>query len=125
MTACCIEFPATRASRRIRGLAIALFGVRAALPASGQDESDERANRAWQAGAIAHAQRMRAYPDVDHGAQSSPPVIQKFDTSFDPAGLIATFQPGGDTLTSQNAFFANLGTNEHASPAISHRTAGR
>ncbi len=54
---------------------------------------------------------MRAYFDADRGEQPTPPVIPKFDIGFDPSGLIATVQPGGPTVTSQNAFFANLGTN--------------
>src|SRR5262249_16312085 len=45
------------------------------------------------------------------GQQSTPSVIPRFDTDFDASGLIATAQPGGETQTSQNAFFANLGTN--------------
>ncbi|MFZ1951002.1 MAG: hypothetical protein WCF66_22185 [Pseudolabrys sp.] len=54
---------------------------------------------------------MRAFFDSDRGQQTTPPVISKFEIDFDPSGLIATTQPGGPTQTSQNAFFANLGTN--------------
>jgi nitrate reductase cytochrome c-type subunit len=67
---------------------------------------------AWQAGAIAHAQRMRAFFDRNNGQQVTPPVIPGFEIDPDPFGLIATLQPGGATQTSQNAFFANLGTNQ-------------
>ncbi|MFZ3252593.1 MAG: hypothetical protein WA214_27335 [Pseudolabrys sp.] len=76
-----------------------------------QDGAYDPANYAWQAGAIRHAQQMRAFFDSDHGQQNTPPVISKFELDFDPSGLIATTQPGGPTQTSQNAFFANLGTN--------------
>ena len=76
-----------------------------------QDGAYDPANYAWQAGAIRHAQRMRAFFDFDRGQQNTPPVISKFELDFDPSGLIATTQPGGPTQTSQNAFFANLGTN--------------
>jgi cytochrome c peroxidase len=85
----------------------------AAFPsfALAQDGASDPANYAWQAGAIRHAQQMRAFLDADQGEQSTPPVIPTFDITFDPSGLMATFQPGGPTVTSQNAFFANLGTN--------------
>src|SRR5258708_23230129 len=76
-----------------------------------QDSAHDPANYAWQAGAMRHAQQMRAYFDADRGEQPTPPVIPKFDIGFDPSGLIATVQPGGPTVTLQNAFFANLGTN--------------
>jgi cytochrome c peroxidase len=76
-----------------------------------QDGAYEPANYAWQAGAISHAQRMRAFVDPDSGQQPTPPVIPQFEIDFDPSGILATTQPGGSTQTSQNAFFANLGTN--------------
>jgi cytochrome c peroxidase len=76
--------------------------------ANGGDPSDH----AWQARAIAHAQRMRAFFDRNNGQQVTPPVIPRFEIDADPFGSIATLQPGGATQTSQNAFFANLGTNE-------------
>jgi cytochrome c peroxidase len=38
-------------------------------------------------------------------------VIPQFEIEPDPSGILATAQPGGPTRTSQNAFFANLGTN--------------
>src|SRR5882757_5363722 len=91
----------------------ALLCILAAVPslALAQDSAHDPANYAWQAGAIRHAQQMRAYFDADRGEQPTPPVIPKFDIGFDPSGLIATVQPGGPTVTLQNAFFANLGTN--------------
>jgi cytochrome c peroxidase len=80
-------------------------------PAVAQPPDNDPANRAWQAGAIAHAQAMRAYRDVDDGGQVTPPVIPPFKTDFDRTGKIATLQPGGATLTADNPFFQDLGTN--------------
>ena len=93
------------------GAAILCFGSGVSAVAIAQDSAYDPANYAWQAGAIRHAQRMRAYVDVDTGQQSTPPVILQFSFDFDPSGLIATAQPSGPTKTSQNVFFANLGTN--------------
>jgi cytochrome c peroxidase len=76
-----------------------------------QDSVYDPANYAWQAGAISHAQRMRAFVDPDSGQQPTPPLIPQFEIDFDSSGILATSQPGGSTQTSQNAFFANLGTN--------------
>jgi hypothetical protein len=61
--------------------------------------------------AISYAQRMRAFVDPDSGQQPTPPVIPQFEIDFDPSGILATTQPDGSTQTAQNAFFANLGTN--------------
>jgi cytochrome c peroxidase len=77
-----------------------------------QGRADNPSEHAWQAGAIAHAQRMRAFFDRNNGQQATPPVIPRFEIDADPFGSIATLQPGGATQTSQDAFFANLGTNE-------------
>ncbi|WP_423887170.1 hypothetical protein, partial [Bradyrhizobium sp.] len=66
----------------------------------------------WQPPAISHDQRMRQFRDVDHGSQSTPPVIPRFQLDADPSGAVGTFQPNGATITSNNAFFQNLGTNE-------------
>ena len=79
--------------------------------AQDQDGADDPANFAWQEKAIEHAQRMRGFFDPDCGQQKTPPVIPAFETDTDPLGSIATLQPLGPTQTSQNAFFANLGTN--------------
>lgn len=76
-----------------------------------QDSADVPADYAWQAGAILHAQQMRGYFNPDRGQQPTPPVIPQFETDSTPSGLIATSQPGGQTQTSQDAFFANLGAN--------------
>jgi cytochrome c peroxidase len=94
-------------------VAALLCGTCCIAPVAGaQSPADDPSNHAWQPGAIAHAQRMRAFFDRDNGQQVTPPVIPGFEIDADPFGAIATLQPGGATQTSQNAFFANLGTNE-------------
>jgi hypothetical protein len=79
--------------------------------AQDQDSVNDPATFAWQKEAIEHAQRMRGFFDPDSGQQATPPVIPVLETDTDPLGSIATLQPLGPTQTSQNAFFANLGTN--------------
>jgi cytochrome c peroxidase len=76
-----------------------------------QDSAYDPANYAWQAGANAHAQRMRAFTNPDNGQQPTPHVIPQIEFNPNPSGFLETAQPGGPTQTSQNAFFANLGTN--------------
>src|SRR5580692_3194022 len=61
----------------------------------------------WAPGAIQHAQNMRKYQDVDEGAQPTPGIIPKFELDADPSGQIATYQPGGPTVTADNPFFQN------------------
>ena len=81
-------------------------------PSVAQTPADDAANTAWQLKAILHAQRMRAFHDVDTGTQSTPPVIGQNTRDADPSGTISTYQPGGNTHTSGSPFFQNLGTNE-------------
>src|SRR3954454_21160400 len=40
-----------------------------------------------------------------------PAVIPKLEIDNDPNGQVGSYQPGGQTVTSQNAFFQSLGTN--------------
>jgi hypothetical protein len=54
---------------------------------------------------------MRIFPDSSQTVQQAPPLIPGFSLDFDPSGLVSTDQPGGPTVTSQNPFFQNLGTN--------------
>lgn len=82
-----------------------------AAPAAAAPRSHDPADFAWQKGAITHAQRMRQFFDADQGAQPTPPAIPRFETDFDPSGLIATDQPAGATPTASNPFFQDLGTN--------------
>jgi cytochrome c peroxidase len=65
----------------------------------------------WEPGAINHAQQMRRYKDADQGSQPTPPIIPKFEIDGDPGGRVGSFQPNGATITSNNPFFQNLGTN--------------
>jgi cytochrome c peroxidase len=67
------------------------------------------------AGATAHAQKMlKLFPDVGGSAQKTPPVIPQLEIDPDPGGAIASFQPNGSTITSQNAFFQSLGNNDRS-----------
>lgn len=76
-----------------------------------QASPSDPANFAWQAGAIGHMQAMRKYVDAHSGEQPTPLVIPPFAQTPDFAGRLATLHAGGATVTSDNAFFANLGTN--------------
>ena len=60
---------------------------------------------------IDHMQKMRRYRDTDHGVQATPRMIDRFRLDLDPKGAIASFQPNGATITSDNAFFKDMGTN--------------
>jgi hypothetical protein len=63
---------------------------------------------------IDHMQKMRRYKDTDHGAQPTPRIIDRFRVDPDPKGAIASFQPNGATITSNNAFFKSMGTNDRS-----------
>jgi cytochrome c peroxidase len=54
---------------------------------------------------------LRLFPDIDGGGQATPFVIPELQIDPDPSGAIASFQPGGRTITAKNAFFQNLGSN--------------
>lgn len=60
---------------------------------------------------IEHAQKMRRYRDPDRSQQHTPAIIDRFSVDRDPFGAIASFQPNGATVTSNNAFFKDMGTN--------------
>ena len=60
---------------------------------------------------IEHARNMRRYRDPDRGVQPTPRIIDRFEAHIDPSGVIASFQPNGATITSNNAFFKDMGTN--------------
>jgi cytochrome c peroxidase len=97
----------------VAGLALIFFLDGPPQPAWAQTakSNDPAQSRAWAPGAIDHAQKMRVFKDADRGAQPTPAVIPRFEVDNDPSGKIATFQPGGPTSTTFNAFFQNLGTN--------------
>src|SRR6266704_1380275 len=79
-------------------------------PIAAQTPADDAANTRWQLEAIAHAQRMRVFPDSYSGAQPTPSVIPQRTMDADPRGVVSPYHPGGATLTPDNAFFQNLGT---------------
>jgi cytochrome c peroxidase len=54
---------------------------------------------------------MRNYKDIDQGSQPTPPIIPKLAVDDDPSGQVGSFQPNGATITSNNPFFQNLGSN--------------
>lgn len=66
----------------------------------------------WAKGAIQHALEMRDFFDTERGNQPTPPLIPRLTIDFDPSGKVASYQPGGPTVTRQNAFFTDLGTNQ-------------
>ena len=99
--------------RLFMGLAVISLACHlAAIPASGQEHAVDpgKQSTAWAASAIAHARLMRVFRDVE-GTQQTPSLIPRFDLDLDPNGLVATYQPGGPTITANNPFFQNLGTN--------------
>ncbi len=91
----------------------AALGFTASAPFAYAQRQQPRQNpeEAWQAGAIGHAQAMRAFRDRDGGAQPTPSVIPKLGVAFDPSGLVATENASGATPTARNAFFQDLGSN--------------
>lgn len=92
--------------------AVLLTCTLAASPVLAQLGGDHAATGAAQQGAIAHAQRMRVFPDAENAAQATPPVIPGSETDIDPTGMIATLNVNGPTPTADNPFFQNLGTND-------------
>jgi hypothetical protein len=66
---------------------------------------------AFAPGMIDHMQKMRRFKDKNHGPQGTPQVIPRSSTDRNASGEIGTFQPGGATITANNAFFQDLGTN--------------
>ena len=112
-------------SQLISALTVTL-ACSAPAPIAAQTPDDDAANTRWQLDAMIHLQRMRAFRDVDTGAQPTPSTIPQRAMDADPSGIISTYQPNGDTQTSSNAFFQNLGTNGRtALRATRHKLAGR
>jgi len=103
--------PSTRQISALAGLAVtALLAVEPGQ-AFGQNAQTD-ASASARAGAVVHAQKMRRlFPDIGGETQATPPVIPQLEIDRDPSGAIATFQPRGSTLTLNNAFFQDLGTN--------------
>ena len=81
-------------------------------PVSADGNPPDPATAAVLAGELAHLQHMQTlFPDTDSSVQPTPPLIPELAINVDPSGAIATFRPSGPTLTANNAFFQNLGTN--------------
>jgi cytochrome c peroxidase len=81
-------------------------------PLRADDSAPDPQTAAALAGEVAHMQRMQnLFPDPGDSVQPTPPVIPELQIDPDPSGAIATFQPNGPTITANNAFFQNLGTN--------------
>lgn len=104
---------------RVIGVSVAAIALGCLLPSSSAlvsaqsvGDVDPGQTLNWEPGAIKHAQDMRKYHDVDEGGQPTPGVIPTFELDADPSGQIATYQPSGPTVTADNPFFQNLGTNE-------------
>ena len=72
---------------------------------------DQAQSTSWSKGAISHAQRMLSFPNPATTVQPAPFVIPSSEVDLDANGVVATSQPGGPTLTANNPFFQNLGTN--------------
>jgi hypothetical protein len=95
----------------ILGVAVACVMADASQIALAQQAPQATSMPAFAPAMIDHAQKIRRYKDPDHGVQHTPPMIDRFIVDRDPSGAIASFQPNGATVTSNNAFFKDMGTN--------------
>src|SRR5215472_5511349 len=71
-------------------------------------EADDLGPQLWES--AIHRQQLQV-PRGTGTFQSTPPTIQSFSISADPSGLLGSVSANGTTITSDNAFFQNLGTN--------------
>ena len=92
--------PASRFAIALSFLAVA--GASASL-------ADEQS---WRHESIEALRRTPHDRDAEGAKQPTPPSIPVLSRDVDPSGAIGTFQPGGPTNTSSNAFFQDLGTND-------------
>lgn len=93
------------------GIAFVCTVVSVPQNAMAQKPPDATSARDFAAPMIEHAQKMRRYRDPDHDTQPTPHIIDRFRVDLDPKGAIASFQPNGATITSNNAFFKDMGLN--------------
>ena len=93
------------------GVAFACIAGGTSQLAMAQKAPEARSMPDFAPAMIDHMQKMRRYRDADHGVQSTPQVIDRFRVDIDPKGALASFQPNGATITSNNAFFKDMGTN--------------
>jgi cytochrome c peroxidase len=112
MASSTLRFRFRGAQRYVAAGAVLLTCALAVDPASAQGGGDDAADGAARRGAVAHAQGMRVFHDVENAAQAAPPVIPRSETDIDPSGVIATLNVNGPTATADNPFFQNLGTND-------------
>jgi cytochrome c peroxidase len=93
------------------GIVFACFAADASQIALAQKAPEPTSVPEFAPAMIGHMQKMRRYKDHDRGVEHIPPVIDRFRVDQDPKGAIASFQPNGATITSNNAFFKDMGTN--------------
>jgi hypothetical protein len=97
----------------VTGSKLALMVLLTGIPdfaAAQSAQSDPSA--AARAGEVEHSQQVkRMFPDRQAGGQDTPPLIPGFTMDPDPSGVIASYQPNGQTRTGNNAFFQDLGSN--------------
>lgn len=111
-TNACVTSSIHRASKHfVFGIAFASLMAGAPQVAISQTAPENKGVPAFAPAMIDHAHKMRRYKDPEHSRQHTPPVIELFSTDRNHAGAIASFQPNGATITSNNAFFKDLGTN--------------
>ncbi len=86
---------------------IAITGMLSGIPAlaDGNDNSAVRFEARQLFGA------RHDFSAESQASQQTPPVIPVDELDLDSSGLIETYQPTGLTVTKNNAFFQNLGTN--------------
>ncbi|HJU17958.1 MAG TPA: hypothetical protein VJ770_15995 [Stellaceae bacterium] len=101
---------ASASGRWMFGVAV---GILAAVPgATSAQPAATDAPAATVAGEIAHLQEMgRLFPTLGKSVQKAPGIIPRLELDPDPSGFVATYQPGGLSVTMGNPFFQNLGTN--------------
>jgi hypothetical protein len=100
-----------RTSNRLSWLSLAIMGSCLGIGVIAPAIAENQNIGEWRAKAIEHLQKMRGYRDADHSRQPTPAFIPRLQLHGDPSGVIGTRQIGGATVTSRNAFFADLGTN--------------
>ena len=106
--------------------AVLAVAVGASVPAIADDGNPYQAgpsgNPQWSDDAAAAAQQTPIVPFLN--ASQPQATIPVYQTIFNAAGASATYQPGGPTTTSTNAFFQSLGSNGRSCASCHSPTAG-
>jgi hypothetical protein len=99
------------ATAKLLVVGIAIWLPLATQLATARAQSDGASIPDWAM--AAHAQAMGGEPSTVGviGDQTIPPTLPQSDVIKDTTGDLATYQPGGPSTTSSNAFFESLGTN--------------